>query len=211
MKIHQVVTMAAAIALATAGMAHGQATQGVQISQKGGPVQVGSDNYHADQNVHTEYLDGRVEIQQNDARLRADHIKLIHSGESASGAPAGSGDNATGNSWGDVIRMEASGNVYYMAADRTMTGDNAVYTKADDTVIVTGGTVVLKQGQNVMTGTRVIAHPNAGTYNMDASPDSANHGRVKAVLYPNQDDNGNPKPAKAKPAAGAAKVSPAAH
>ncbi len=208
MKIHQVVTMTAAIALVTAGMAHGQ-----QISQKNGPVQVGSDNYHADQNVHTEYLDGRVEIQQNDARLRADHVKLIHSGEAAAGstAPAtATADNATGNSWGDVIRMEASGNVYYVAADRTMTGDNAVYTKADDTVVVTGGTVVLKQGQNVMTGTRVIAHPNAGTYNMDASPDSANHGRVKAVLYPNQDDNGNPKPAKAKPAAqGAAKSAPA--
>jgi len=171
------------------------------VSGKGGPVQVGGDNWHADQSIHTEYWDGRVEVQQDDARLRADHIKLIH---------AGGGPNGDSKSWGDVIRMEASGNVYYVTEDRTMTGDNAVYTKEDDTVVVTGTKVILKQGQNVMTGTRLVAHPNAGTSTFDSAPDSANHGRVVAVLYPNQDANGNPKPKKpaaAKPAPAKASAS----
>jgi len=160
------------------------------VSGKNGPVQVGGDNWHADQSVHTEYWDGRVEVQQDDARLRADHIKLIH---------AGGGPNGDSKSWGDVIRMEASGNVYYVTEDRTMTGDNAVYTKDDDTVVVTGAKVILKQGQNVMTGTRLVAHPNAGTSTFDSAPDSDNHGRVVAVLYPNEDDKGKPKkPAAAK-------------
>ncbi|MGZ3298475.1 MAG: LptA/OstA family protein [Asticcacaulis sp.] len=194
MKTYQVAAATVALGLALAsGAAWGQAsTQGVAISKQGGPVQVGSDNYRADQNVHTEYLDGRVEVQQADARLRADHIRLIHSGEGASG-----------NGWGDVDRMEAEGNVYYVAEDRVMKGDNAVYTKADDTVVVTGGKVVLQQGQNVMTGTRIVAHPKAGTYNMDSSPESSNHGRVKMVLYPDQTTNGTAKPkAPASPAPG---------
>lgn len=171
------------------------------VSGKNGPVQVGGDNWHADQSIHTQYWDGRVQVFQDDARLFADHIKLIH---------AGGGPNADSKSWGDVIRMEASGNVYYQTADRIMTGDNAVYTKDDDTVVVTGTKVVLKQGQNVMTGTRLVSHPNAGTSTFDSSPDSSNHGRVVAVLYPNEDDNGNPKPKKGAAGKPAAPAKPAA-
>ena len=197
MKMHTALAMTAGVLLAAASMVGTAVAQ--DVSGKGGPVQVGGDNYHADQNVHTEYWDGRVEVQQDDARLRADHIKLIHT----------TGPSGDSKSWGDVVRMEASGNVFYLTEDRTMTGDNAVYTKEDDTVVVTGAKVILKQGQNVMTGTRLVAHPNAGTSTFDAAPDSASHGRVVAVLYPNEDDNGNPKPKKgaagAKPGAPAAK------
>jgi len=185
MKMHTALAMAAGALLAATSMTGTAVAQ--DVSGKGGPVQIGGDNWHADQTIHTEYWDGRVEVQQDDARLRADHIKLIHD----------SGPNGDSKSWGDVVRMEATGNVYYVAEDRTMTGDNAVYTKNDDTVVVTGNKVILKQGQNVMTGTRLVAHPNAGTSTIDSAPDSSNHGRVVAVIYPNEDDNGNPKPKKA--------------
>ena len=208
MKKHGALVMVAAGLLLSA--ASGADAQ--DVSGKNGPVQVGGDNWHADQSIHTQYWDGRVEVQQDDAKLFADHIKLIH---------AGGGPNGDTKSWGDVIRMEASGNVYYQTEDRIMTGDNAVYTKDDDTVVVTGTKVVLKQGQNVMTGTRLVSHPNAGTSTFDSSPDSSNHGRVVAVLYPNEDDNGNPKPKKAagakpgtpaaKPAASASSSSAPAH
>ncbi len=191
MNKHGALVMVAASLLL--GVASAAAAQ--DVSGKNGPVQVGGDNWHADQSIHTEYWDGRVQVQQDDARLFADHIKLIH---------AGGGPNGDSKSWGDVIRMEASGNVYYVTEDRTMNGDNAVYTKDDDTVVITGAKVILKQGQNVMTGTRLVSHPNAGTSTFDSSPESSNHGRVVAVLYPNEDDNGNPKPkkpAQGKPAA----------
>ncbi len=189
MKKHGALVVAAGVLMAVAGAAGAQ-----DVSGKGGPVQVGGDNWHADQSIHTEYWDGRVEVQQDGARLRADHIKLIHTG--------GGTDGSDSKSWGEVVRMEASGNVYYVTEDRTMTGDNAVYTKTDDTVVITGSTVILKQGQNVMTGTRLVSHPNAGTTTFDSSAESSNHGRVKAVFYPDQDDNGNAKPKKpaAKPA-----------
>ena len=189
MKMHTALAVAAGALLAAtslAGMAVSTGAAAQDVSGKGGPVQVGGDNWHADQSIHTEYWDGRVEVQQDDARLRADHMKLIH----LPGGPNGDDQK----SWGDVVRMEAEGNVYYKTEDRTMTGDNAVYTKEDDTVVITGAKVILKQGENVMTGTRLVSHPNAGTSTFDSSPESTNHGRVVAVLYPNQDDNGNPKP-----------------
>jgi len=183
MKMHTALAVAAGALLAATSMAGMAAAQ--DVSGKGGPVQVGGDNWHADQSIHTEYWDGRVEVQQDDAQLRADHMKLIH-------LPGGAnGDDQ--KSWGDVVRMEAEGNVYYKTEDRTMTGDNAVYTKEDDTVVITGAKVILKQGENVMTGTRLVSHPNAGTSTFDSSPESTNHGRVVAVLYPNEDANGNPK------------------
>jgi len=197
---------AAALLMAAATASISAAASAQDVSGKGGPVQVGGDNWHADQSTHTQFWDGRVEVQQDGARLRADHIKLIHAG--------GSGESGDSKSWGEVVRMEATGNVYYVTEDRTMSGDNAVYTKADDTVVITGANVILKQGQNVMTGTRLVTHPNAGTSTFDSSPDSANHGRVKAIIYPDQDANGNPKPKKpAKPAAApaAAASSSAAH
>ena len=191
MKRHAALATVAGLLLAVSGMTLSTAAAAQDVSGKNGPVQVGGDNYHADQNIHTEYWDGRVEVQQDDARLRADHIKLIHAGGGATG---------DSKSWGDVVRMEAEGNVFYVTEDRTMSGDNAVYTKPDDTVVITGAKVILKQGQNVMTGTRLVAHPDAGTSTFDSAPDSSNHGRVVAVLYPNEDDNGNPKPK--KPASG---------
>ena len=205
MKRHTALAVAAGALLAAAtlaGMAASTGAAAQDVSGKGGPVQVGGDNWHADQSIHTEYWDGRVEVQQDDARLRADHMKLIH-------LPGGAnGDDQ--KSWGDVVRMEAEGNVYYQTEDRTMTGDNAVYTKEDDTVVITGAKVILKQGENVMTGTRLVSHPNAGTSTFDSSPESTNHGRVVAVLYPNQDDNGNPKPKAATSTAAKPGAKPAA-
>ena len=200
MNKHGALMVAAVLLTAASPFAWSTGAFAQDVSGKGGPVQVGGDNWHADQSVHTEYWDGRVEVQQDDARLRADHIKLIH---------AGGGPNGDSKSWGDVIRMEASGNVYYLTEDRTMTGDNAVYTKDDDTVVVTGTKVILQQGKNIMTGTRLVSHPNAGTSTFDSAPESNNHGRVVAVLYPNEDDNGNPKPKKpaGKPGSTAAKPS----
>ncbi len=200
MKMHTALAVAAGVLLAAIPLAGEAVAQ--DVSGKGGPVQVGGDNWHADQSVHTEYWDGRVEVQQDDARLRADHMKLIH-------LPGGP-NNDDQKSWGEVVRMEAEGNVYYQTEDRTMTGDNAVYTKEDDTVVITGAKVVLKQADNIMTGTRLVSHPNAGTSTFDSSPESTNHGRVVAVLYPNQDSNGAAKPAGSTTAKPGTKPAPAA-
>ena len=164
MKTHLIITAAAVLSLSL-GMA---GVAGAQVSSSGGPYMVSADTWHADGTAHVQYYDGRVEIIQNDSRLRADHIKVTHSSVTQSG----------GDGWGDVVTIEATGNVYYVTPDQKMKGDSAVYTKAADTMVITGG-VVLQQGQNVMTGQRLTTIVSTGTSTFD-SPG----GRVKAVIYP---------------------------
>ena len=63
--------MAAALtALALTGLAAIGGVATAQVSGQGGPVQVGSDSQRIDQQANTMYLDGRVEILQDKARLR---------------------------------------------------------------------------------------------------------------------------------------------
>lgn len=187
MKAHFVMAAGTALILAIAGQAQ------AQISQKGGPVMVGSDTWHADSNTHTQYYDGRVEVTQADARLRADHIVIVQQGVTHSG----------NEGWGDVISITATGNVYYVTPDETAKGDQAVYTKADDTMVLTGD-VILEQDKNVMAGTRLVAQIGAGQTHFDAAPGGKTNGRVRAVLYPDdqsaQKAVGAPAPSVAPPA-----------
>lgn len=146
-----------------------------QISSKGGPIMIGGDSWSADQNTHLQIWDGRVEIVQNDSRLRADHIKVTH-------APGKGGD---GKGFGDVMLIEATGNVYYITPEETVKGDKAVYTQSDDTLVISGE-VIIQQGQNVMTGSRLATEIKAGRTTMDAKPTSLAKGRVKGVFYPDE-------------------------
>ncbi len=138
-----------------------------QVSKQGGPVQVGADQMHSEQSTHTMFLDGRVEILQDNARLRADHAKIVYATEG-----------------GDIISMEATGNIYYVTQgaqneQTVMKGDAAVYTKSEDTMVVTGD-VILQQGQSVMSGNRLVSQVSKGITTMDAK------GRVTGVFYPNK-------------------------
>ncbi len=154
-----------------------------QVSGKGGPVMVGADHTEIDQNARTQTFDGRVEVIQDDARLRADHVKITRLA------------GANGNGVGDVDTIEATGNVYYITTDTAgqqniAKGDQAVYTKASDTMVMTGD-VILQQGQNVSTGNRLVSQVSKGLTTFDA-PTSANHGRVKMVIYPDKAQSAAP-------------------
>jgi lipopolysaccharide export system protein LptA len=110
-------------------------------------------------------LNGRAELIQGDNRLRANRI---------------SGFNNTGGE----SRMEATGDVFFVTPEQTIRGDRAVYTTADGVIVVTGD-VILTQGQNVATGSRL-------TYNVrteSARFDSGASGRVQGVFYPDQTGN----------------------
>jgi len=102
MKTHLIIAAAAVFSLGMAGVA------GAQVSSQGGPYMVSADTWHADGTAHIQYYDGRVEIIQADSRLRADHIKVTHSSTTESG----------NEGWGDVITIEATGNVYYVTPTR---------------------------------------------------------------------------------------------
>ncbi|HEY0104304.1 MAG TPA: LptA/OstA family protein [Brevundimonas sp.] len=110
-------------------------------------------------------LRGRAEVVQGRNRLRADAINGFVSD-------------------GDLRRVEASGNVYFVTPDQTMRGDRAVYTLASNEVVVTGD-VILTQGQNVLTGGRLVYNTRTEAARMEGPA----NGRIRGVFYPQNSGN----------------------
>lgn len=143
----------AAVVLAAPAVAQNRA------SSADAPVMWGADTVTYRSNGVT--LEGRAELLQGDNRMRANRLNL------------------TTDAGGDLTRIEASGDVYYVTANETMRGDAAVYDPSNDTVVITGD-VILTQGENVMTGGRL-------TYNLrteQAQMAGGANGRVQGVFYP---------------------------
>lgn len=126
------------------------------------PISFGADAGEYVGNTVT--LRGRAELIQGDNRLRADTV---------------TGLSQTGES-----RIEASGNVYFVTPDQTIRGDRAVFTTANDTIVVTGD-VILTQGQNVLTGSRLTYN----TRTQSARIEAGGQGRIRGVFYPDRSGN----------------------
>lgn len=131
-------------------------------SSANAPIMFGSDTveYVGD----TVTLKGRAELTQGSNRLRADSISGL-------------------NTQGGASRMEAVGGVYFVTPEQTIRGDRAVYTTADDTIVLTGD-VILTQGQNVVTGSRLTYNVRTESARMDGAPRGAAGNRVQGVFYP---------------------------
>ena len=149
--------------LATAVIAFGLAALptigGAQSFQGGQPIMWGADEVSRTPELLS--LRGRAELTQGDNRIRADRVEGTISG-------------------GDLSRVEASGNVYFVTPEQTIRGDRAVYTPANDTIVLTGD-VILTQGQNVMTGGRLTYNTRTEAAEMDGG---GQNGRVQGVFYP---------------------------
>lgn len=129
-------------------------------------------------------VDGAVSFGSDDAEYRPDGISLIGRAEFYQGQNRLRADRVdfyTGQG-GGLDRAEARGNVYYVTPDQTLRGDRAVYTAANDTLILTGD-VILTQGDNVLTGGRVTYNVRTGTARMEGAGGSSG-GRVQGVFHP---------------------------
>jgi lipopolysaccharide export system protein LptA len=117
-----------------------------QLSENGGPVSYSADNLEYLDGDRRLLLTGDVDIVQNDARLRADRITLFFSGSS--------GGNQ-GIASGDIQRMIAEGEVYFVRPAQSARGNRAVYEVAQDAVTFTGNVVVASQ-ENVIRGETLV-------------------------------------------------------
>lgn len=152
-----IATLAAATALALPGVGGAQIPSGAADA----PVMWGGDRVEYRPDGFS--LIGRAEFTQGANRLRANRVDFHTNGD------------------GDLTRVQAAGQVYYVTPRETMRGDNAVYTVASDDVVVTGD-VILTQGENVVTGGRVVYNVRTETARMEGGA----NGRVRGVFYPNR-------------------------
>ena len=130
-----------------------------QSFQAGQPIMWGADEVA--RTPTTLSLRGRAELTQGDNRIRADRVEGVIAN-------------------GGLSRVEATGDVYFVTPEQTIRGDRAVYTPANDTIVLTGD-VILTQGENVMTGGRLTYNTRTEAAEMDGAGEN---GRVQGVFYP---------------------------
>ena len=145
------------LALAVPATSGAQSASALGADASKQPVQYGADGGEYTPNGFA--LRGRAELTQGGNRLRADAITGV-----------------TAN--GDLSRVEATGNVYFVTPDQSMRGDRAVYTLNNAEVVVTGD-VILTQGKNVLTGNRLVYNVRTESARMEGG-----NGRVQGVFYP---------------------------
>ena len=160
------------LALAAAGVVHAQLA-----SSSKAPVDITADQLEVQNAQCLTVWKGAAEALQDTSRLRANTLNIYNK-------VLGGRGSAGAQNCGQLDRMEADGQVYYVTPNRVVKGDHAVYTAGDKTIVLTGD-VVATQCQNVISGSRLVINTETGEATMVSEP-SAHKGRVRAVLYPNQ-------------------------
>jgi lipopolysaccharide export system protein LptA len=164
------------------------------------PVDVTADNLEVIQPQHVYIYTGNVEAIQDDARLRSPKI-FIYTKEKpapANGAPKPASPMA-GPDMGSIDHMDAEGPVYYVTPTQNARGDHGHW-DADTDTITLDGNVVLAQGKSVGKGDHLIIDRKTGISHLIADNTKSPSGRVRTILYPQQQT----------PAAGAAAPAPPA-
>lgn len=188
----------AAIALSLlGGQALARQATPASANNSSAPVDISADEQEVITSQCKTIFRGAVEVLQDKARMRANVMTVYNRrktpGKTASNSPGAPGGN---NDCGDVDRVEADGNVFYVTPEQTVRGDHAVYDYGTDTVVVTGD-VVAVQGQDVARGDRMTIKTKTNDVKMESNATGRGKPRVRAVLYPDQ--NKDKKPAAGKP------------
>jgi lipopolysaccharide export system protein LptA len=147
-----------------------------QLSEGGGPVSYSADNLEYFDAERRLVLVGDVDIVQNDARLRADRITLTFSRSTSGQANTGGGLGS-----GDIERMVAEGEVYYVRPAQSARGNRAVYETAADSVTFTGN-VVVASDENVIRGETLVLQ--IGSRRTTIRPQQGQ--RVRGVFVPTE-------------------------
>lgn len=123
------------------------------------PVEVAADQLSVDQGDGSAVFTGNVVIGQGQMRLSADRVTVEYAG----------GDQSR------IRTLTAEGRVTLVSGQDAAEAANAVYDVASGNVTLTGD-VVLTQGQNVLTGNRMVVNLSTGTAQVE--------GRVRSILQP---------------------------
>lgn len=156
------------------------------------PIDVTADHAVSYNNECKSVWTGHAEALQDNARLRGDEFTSFTE-KVPSGKPGGS------PTCGALVRLEATGSVYYVNPEEKVHGDKAVYVAADDTITVTGSEVVAVRGKNVLRGNRMVINNKTGEGQMEGSATGlGKSGRPRGIFYPKETQNsGQAKPASA--------------
>lgn len=140
------------------------------------PVEIEADKLEVEDKKQTATFIGNVVAVQGATRLRADRLKATY-------APGKDGERT------QVRQIIATGRVHVLSKDdQSADGDWARYDVMKRTIVM-GDKVVLRQGQNVIRGTKLTIDLNSGRSRVSGgqggtTSSDAGNGRVKALFQP---------------------------
>jgi lipopolysaccharide export system protein LptA len=148
------------------------------LKGKGGPIEITSDRLDAYNEKKMVVFSGNVVATQQDKTIYADTLNIFYKKEPGS-QPKPQAKKKPETAGGELDRIEAVGNVRIVQLNRIVTGEKAVYFQNEQKIIVTGDPV-LKEGENVIKGDRVVVllDENKGIV------ESSKQKRVTAVINP---------------------------
>ena len=144
------------------------------------PIEITANALEVRQAEQLAIFSGEVVAGQGTLRLTADRVEVTYDE-----------NNNSGGDTGAIKNMIAKGNVFLSNGAETAQGDRAEY-DVDGGQITLSGSVVLTQGENVISGQTLTINLNAGQGRIEGT----GSGRVKSIFTPG---SASSSPAPAKP------------
>ena len=155
--------------LMTAGAAMAQSANialGTAAFDRTQQVEVSADELSVDQSNGQAVFAGNVLVVQGEVRMSAARVAVEY---------AQDGGAANG-----ISRLRATGGVTFVTATDAVEASEATYSVENGTVQLSGD-VILTQGQNAISGERLVVDLNSGQGRME--------GRVRTIFTPSSGDN----------------------
>jgi lipopolysaccharide export system protein LptA len=166
------------------------------------PVQIEAASLEVRDKNKMATFSGDVQVVQGDTTMKCQKLVVFYGQEvgiaQAGGQPsdakpetkpaaAPAGPKGAQN----IRRIEARGGVTVITKDQNASGDLGVYDLIAKTITLTGN-VVVSQGQNVIHGERVVVDTVSGNARVESNNQGggATPSRVRALIQPNQGQNG---------------------
>jgi lipopolysaccharide export system protein LptA len=149
------------------------------------PLRIIAARLEADQKEGVVTFTGQVKATYGDAILYSDQLRVYSKPKppapkgAAPASPEQAGQSPLGDLGGEKIdRIVAKGNVRLVQEDRVATGEEAIYYKDRDEVVLLGNPQVWR-AENTLKGDRIIYNLKTNKVLVESSPQR----RVEALLY----------------------------
>ena len=145
------------------------------------PIKIDADRLDVFDKEQRAVFKGNVVAVQGESTIQCAELTVLYEqqrSQAGKPAPAPSAQKQ-GQGDGAIRRIDCKGPVTIVSRTQTATGDNAVFDRTANRILLTGN-VALSDGPNVTTGERIVYDLNAGVANIETNPG----GRVRALFVP---------------------------
>ncbi len=154
------------------------------ITRSDEPIHITSNTLDVSQNDNIATFVGNVVVVQGDMRMTSDRLKITMVKNDAA-KPANDDKNSPVTGGGQISTIDATGKVHVVTSnDQAADGQWAHY-DAPTKIITMGDTVLLRQGQNVIRGAKLVVNLETNKSMIyGAGGDATKPGRVEGLFLP---------------------------